>query len=128
MPAEQATQLIRFHAEAYARLADQVRPLPGAREVLDYLSQADVPWAIATSGLLESARPALDSLGIGTGAPLVTREQVPMPNPIPTCSLRRPDVWGPRLRGGGRQCVGPLSRPPGEGAGSGLAVRRLWPG
>src|SRR5207247_1141806 len=30
--AEEAQRLIRFHAEAYARLAGQVRPLPGAPE------------------------------------------------------------------------------------------------
>src|SRR5205823_8782300 len=32
--AEQAERLLRFHAEAYARLTGQVRPLPGARELL----------------------------------------------------------------------------------------------
>src|ERR1700732_3905484 len=47
--AEEAARLLRLHAEAYARLAGQVRPLPGARELLAYLSQAGVPWAIATS-------------------------------------------------------------------------------
>src|SRR5262245_54700300 len=34
--AEEAGQLLRLHAEAYARLADQLRPLPGARELLAY--------------------------------------------------------------------------------------------
>src|ERR1700730_11562247 len=48
--ADEAGRLIRLHAESYARLADQVRPLPGARELLAYLSQAGVPWAISTSG------------------------------------------------------------------------------
>src|SRR5437879_7748047 len=53
--AEEAGRLVRLHAEAYARLADQVRPLPGAKELLAYLSEAGVPWAIATSGRQESA-------------------------------------------------------------------------
>src|SRR5438876_9964858 len=57
--AEEAGRLIRLHAEAYARLSDQVRPLPGARELLAYLSQAGVPWAIASSGRLVSARPTV---------------------------------------------------------------------
>src|SRR5215470_4280628 len=48
--AEEAGRLVRLHAEAYARLVNQVRPLPGARELLDYLSRTGVPWAIATSG------------------------------------------------------------------------------
>src|SRR5262249_22532532 len=58
---DEAARLLRLHAEAYARLAVQVRPLPGARELLAYLTQLGVPWAIATSGKLESARPTLES-------------------------------------------------------------------
>src|SRR6516225_6969856 len=46
---EDAAQLLKYHAEAYARQARQVRPLPGACELLAYLSKARVPWTIATS-------------------------------------------------------------------------------
>src|SRR5436309_13574664 len=48
------------HAELYRRYLPQVRALPGARELLAALTDARVPWAIATSGLIASARPALD--------------------------------------------------------------------
>jgi beta-phosphoglucomutase-like phosphatase (HAD superfamily) len=41
--AEEAAHLQRLHAEAYARQVSQVRPLPGARELLSYLSQLGVP-------------------------------------------------------------------------------------
>jgi phosphoglycolate phosphatase-like HAD superfamily hydrolase len=68
--AEEAARLGRVHAEAYARLVTQVRPLPGARELLDYLTQANVPWTIATSGRMESARPALEILGVKPETPL----------------------------------------------------------
>src|SRR5438128_3550247 len=61
---EEAARLQRWHAEAYAKQVSQVRPLPGARELLGYLSQANVPWAIATSGKLESAGPALQTLSL----------------------------------------------------------------
>src|SRR5437868_12476934 len=71
--AEEAGRLVRLHAEAYARLADQVRPLPGAKELLAYLSEAGVPWAIATSGRHESARPTLEVLGLDPGVPIITR-------------------------------------------------------
>ncbi len=54
--AEEAARLQGHHAEAYARQIAQVRPLPGARELLTYLSRVGVPWAIATSGRLEGAR------------------------------------------------------------------------
>ena len=85
--AEEAGRLLRLHAEAYARLADQVRPLPGARDLLAYLSQAGVPWAIATSGRLESARPTLEALGVGRRVPIVTRDQVEHAKPDPDLFL-----------------------------------------
>ena len=91
---EEAKRLIRFHAEAYARLANQVRPLPGAGDLLAYLSQAGVPWAIATSGRIESARPALDALGVKTDVPVVTRDQVAHAKPDPDLFLAAAERLG----------------------------------
>jgi HAD superfamily hydrolase (TIGR01509 family) len=85
--AEEAARLQRLHAEAYARLVAQVRPLPGARELLAYLTQAGVPWTIATSGRLESARPALEVLGVSPDVPVVTRDQVQYAKPDPDLFL-----------------------------------------
>jgi HAD superfamily hydrolase (TIGR01509 family) len=85
--ADEAARLQRLHAEAYARLVPQVRPLPGARALLAYLSQAGVPWAIATSGRLESAQPALNLLGLNPGVPVVTRDQVQHAKPDPDLFL-----------------------------------------
>ena len=56
----EATRLGKLHEEVYQRFAGKVRPLPGASELLAYLSDADVPWAIATSGRRASARPMLE--------------------------------------------------------------------
>src|SRR5262245_56193131 len=81
--AEEADRLLRHHAEAYARLSDQVRPLPGARELLAYLTQAGVPWAIATSARFDSARPTMEGLGVGPEVPVVTRDQVVHAKPDP---------------------------------------------
>jgi HAD superfamily hydrolase (TIGR01509 family) len=81
--ADEAARLLKFHAEAYARQAGQIRPLPGARELLAYLTRAGVPWTIATSARLESARPTLDVLGIGPEVPVVTRDQVAHAKPDP---------------------------------------------
>lgn len=83
LTAEQTERVRRLHAEAYARLVDQVRPLPGARELLSCLSEAGVPWAIATSGRRESAGPALEMLGVGPGVPVVTRDLVRHAKPDP---------------------------------------------
>ncbi|HSD33345.1 MAG TPA: HAD family phosphatase, partial [Gemmatimonadales bacterium] len=56
MSPEEAEQVRRFHAQAYARMAGTVRPLPGARDLLAHLTRLRVPWAVATSGWIESAR------------------------------------------------------------------------
>jgi HAD superfamily hydrolase (TIGR01509 family) len=85
--AEEAARVQRHHAEAYARLVAQVRPLPGAQELLRYLTRVGVPWAIATSGRMESARPALDVLDIGPDVPVVTRDQVSHAKPDPDLFL-----------------------------------------
>jgi HAD superfamily hydrolase (TIGR01509 family) len=85
--AEEAARLHRLHAEAYARHVMQVRPLPGARELLAYLSQVRVPWAIATSGRPETARPALAILGVSPDATVITRDQVQHAKPDPDVFL-----------------------------------------
>jgi HAD superfamily hydrolase (TIGR01509 family) len=85
--AEEAARLLRFHSEAYARQAAHIRPLPGARELLAYLTRAGVPWTIATSARLDSARPTLDVLGVGPEVPVVTRDQVPHAKPDPDLFL-----------------------------------------
>jgi HAD superfamily hydrolase (TIGR01509 family) len=84
-PAE-VERLQQVHAQCYARRRDTVRPLPGARELLAALSSLSVPWAIATSGLAVSARPALDLLGV-PDAPLVTRDLVRHAKPDPDLFL-----------------------------------------
>jgi HAD superfamily hydrolase (TIGR01549 family) len=84
---DDAARIRRRHAEAFQRLASQVRPLPGARELLQFLSDAGVPWAIATSGRQESARPVLETLGVAPDVPVVTRDQVEHAKPDPDLFL-----------------------------------------
>jgi len=92
--AAEAARLQRLHAAAYARQVAQVRPLPGARELLAYLSQVGMPWAIATSGRIESARPALDILGISSDVPVITRDQVQHAKPDPDLFLAAAERLG----------------------------------
>src|SRR2546425_88984 len=94
LSADEVARLQRLHEEAYQRLATQVRPLPGARELLTYLSGAKVPWAIATSGRIESARSALDLLGIGPGVVVITRDQVSRAKPDPDLFIAAADRLG----------------------------------
>jgi len=77
-------RLRRLHAEAYRRVAAGIRPLPGSRELLDALSSAGIPWAIATSGRMETARVTLEVLGIDRERTVViTRDQVRYAKPDP---------------------------------------------
>ncbi len=78
----------RWHAEAYLRRAGDVRPLPGARELLAALTAARIPWAIATSSRLETARPTLDVLGVSIDRdPIITRDEVVHAKPDPDLFL-----------------------------------------
>ncbi len=81
--ADQAEQIQRFHAEAYAQRVASVRPLPGARDLLTCLTKIGVPWAIATSGRMESARSALEALEIALEVPVISRDQVEHAKPDP---------------------------------------------
>ncbi len=94
MTAEEAGRLLRLHDEAYARLVSQVRVLPGARELLACLTQTGVPWAIATSGRLESAGPVLQILGVGPEAVVITRDQVQRAKPDPDLFLAAAEHLG----------------------------------
>jgi HAD superfamily hydrolase (TIGR01509 family) len=81
-------RLRRTHAEAYLRHVAQVRPLPGARELLAALSEGGIKWAIATSGRMETARANLEALGVDPDAnPVVTRDQVKYAKPDPDLFL-----------------------------------------
>jgi HAD superfamily hydrolase (TIGR01549 family) len=85
MTAADRENLQKWHAEAYQKFVSQVRPLPGAVELLATLSKA--PHAIATSGRLESAQPSLDVLQIDRGVPVVTRDEVRHAKPDPDLFL-----------------------------------------
>jgi HAD superfamily hydrolase (TIGR01509 family) len=85
---ERVERLRQRHADAYARHCHQVRPLPGARELLKYLTENKSPWAVATSGRMETAKLNLDALGIDPGVvPVVTRDQVKYAKPDPDLFL-----------------------------------------
>lgn len=92
---EDEANLQRWHAEAYTRMVTQVRPLPGAVELLAYLTEKQVPWAIATSGRIESAGPALKILGVDPHKTIViTRDQVRYAKPDPDLFLAAAEKLG----------------------------------
>ena len=84
---ERIDGLQRSHAVAYHAFAGRIRPLPGACELLERLTALEVPWAIATSGRLESASFGLTALGVDGKIPVITRDLVPHAKPDPDLFL-----------------------------------------
>ena len=92
---ERIERLQRLHAEAYGRVSRQIRPLPGARNLLAALTDAEIPWAIATSGRMETADPVLDALDVNRDRiPIVTRDHVRFAKPDPDLFLAAAERLG----------------------------------
>jgi HAD superfamily hydrolase (TIGR01509 family) len=85
---ERLERLRQRHKESYTKRSHLVQPLPGARELLAYLTENGIPWAIATSGRMETARPNIENLGVDVDkAAVVTRDQVRYAKPDPDLFL-----------------------------------------
>ena len=93
LSAEDARRLRSQHADAFVRRMGDVRPLPGARDLLGRLTQLKVPWAIATSGSPATAGPAIAMLGVDPPA-VITREDVARAKPDPDLFLAAADRLG----------------------------------
>ena len=77
-------ELHAYHTEAYISLMKWVRPLPGARRLLEHLTRVGIRWAIATSGRMATARHNLELLGLDVaGTVVVTRDDVQRAKPDP---------------------------------------------
>jgi HAD superfamily hydrolase (TIGR01549 family) len=93
--ADRIERLQRLHADAYNRVSRQIRPLPGARALLATLTEAGIPWAIATSGRIETAGPVLETLGVDASrTPIVTRDLVRYAKPDPDLFLAAAERLG----------------------------------
>src|SRR6266436_5661834 len=81
-------RLRRLHTEAFNERFRRVRPLLGARELISYLTRAGIPWAIATSGRMETAGRVLESLEVDLARiPVITRDMVKYAKPDPDLFL-----------------------------------------
>src|ERR1700687_296445 len=96
--AEAGARMQETHSEAYLRRIDQIRALPGAKELLATLTQAGVPWAIAKSGRRRSAGHALKILQLDPETPLITRDDVERAKPDPDLFIAAAERLGVKVQ------------------------------
>ena len=89
-----ADRLRAFHEEAYRRRISEVRPLPGAQALLNLLTEAGVPWAIATSSSESTAQTSLALLELDPKVPVITRDRVQYAKPNPDLFLAAAEALG----------------------------------
>jgi len=94
LTAADADRLRDLHAGAYSRRLGEVKPLPGAQQLLDMLTAQGVPWAIATSGSDATARRSLALLRVDPHVPVITRDQVAYAKPNPDLFLAAAEALG----------------------------------
>ncbi|MEY2414634.1 MAG: hypothetical protein QOD84_3240 [Acidobacteriaceae bacterium] len=87
LSSKQIERLREIHGEAYAKRAQEVRPLQGARKLLSTLLRASVPHAIATSSPREQAERFLKMLHVDPRLPIITGDEVANAKPEPDLFL-----------------------------------------
>jgi HAD superfamily hydrolase (TIGR01549 family) len=75
--------LERKHDVEFQAANAHPKPLPGANELLDYLTQRKIRWAIATTGGERQTRRLLKNLAIPSRVPVVTGDDVANAKPSP---------------------------------------------
>lgn len=79
--------LEKKHDAAFTRISRQVRPLPGAEELLRHLTRAKVRWAIATTGNKNQTKRLLRNFDLPPQAVIVTGDDVEKAKPSPDIFL-----------------------------------------
>ena len=90
----EADLLRERHEAGYRRRLGEVRPLPGAQDLLRVLTKAAVPWAIATSGSQATAGASLEVLELPPDVPVITRDHVVYAKPNPDLFLAAAEALG----------------------------------
>jgi len=86
LSAAMADKMKEAHARLFRSQIKDVRLLPGAKDLMAHLTKMKVPWAIATSGALLTARPLLNLVDVPEGVPIISRDDVQHAKP-------NPDLW-----------------------------------
>ena len=77
----QTERLEASHKRRFERQLKSVRILPGASELLKYLTHVGVPWAIATGGDQQTVTKMIKPLHVPSGTPIITANHVEQAKP-----------------------------------------------
>jgi HAD superfamily hydrolase (TIGR01509 family) len=81
-------RLEALHTEEFARLRPRIKAFPEANELLAWLQQERIPFALATSGDLEDVQPLIDLLQLPDEVPVISKKDAPNPKPDPRLFLK----------------------------------------
>jgi HAD superfamily hydrolase (TIGR01549 family) len=90
--------LERKHEAEFAKSISRLELLPGARELLRYLSRRGVRWAIATTGSQRHTRLLLKGLDVPKNVPVVTGDDVVNTKPSPDVFVLAAERLGVSIR------------------------------
>jgi HAD superfamily hydrolase (TIGR01549 family) len=82
------------HDDNFTKVSGGISALPGAQDLLNFLTKARVPWAIATTGNQQQTRRLLKRLSIPAGVPVVTGDDVAKAKPAPDIFMLAADKLG----------------------------------
>jgi HAD superfamily hydrolase (TIGR01549 family) len=99
LAAPEMEQVQQLQSSAYLNRFREVRPLPGAADLLSVLARLSVPFAIGTSSKRQHAQPSLDLLGVNAGTTVVTADEVQSAKPSPDLFLACAERLGVEING-----------------------------
>ena len=98
MTDDEAERIQQRHGALFRELMPERRPLPGARELLDWLRHQDIAHGIATSGRRPEIDASLEALGVPPGTVVVERGDVLRAKPEPDLFLACQERLGVEIR------------------------------
>lgn len=84
----------RYLEQIEATDTEGITALPGARELLEHLNEAQIPWAIVTSGSVPVAHARHKAAGLPTPDVFITAERVKRGKPEPDAFLLGAELLG----------------------------------
>jgi HAD superfamily hydrolase (TIGR01549 family) len=93
----QMERLEAIHKTRFERRLKSIRVLPGARELLRYLTRVGLRWAIATGGDQRTVNRMIQALHVPSRTPIITGDHVAQAKPDPDVFLKAASRLGVAL-------------------------------